>query len=412
MANSESLTREKVLFRYTTALEQGDFDKLETILEMARGDALLEQQIMEINLAMSQPQAGSSASPAIASSLPGTLWQQIRRFIANLLALRSTVKLSGIRIAAGVFSICLLAIVVMALLGPAVGHVFSNAMIAIPTSAPNANYSNQVAATRGVESRLDSYYSGLSAYPAPGRAQSAPQANQIQATQTSDRLIVRNANLTVETGDTRQASQAAVAMIAELAPDGAFIVSSNETYSNNTKMPGILMVLRVPVNRYDECVTRLTQLGTVLGRKETAQDVTQEYVDTTARIEALQTSRARLLQIIKEAKNTDDLLRAEEELSRRESELEVAKARQQNLAKTAALSSISLELRPTLISQPVTDTRWNPATTLYKAITILLDNLRGFTDGAIYFIIVTLPWLVVLGLVVFGLVKLFRKRIQ
>ena len=169
----------------------------------------------------------------------------------------------------------------------------------------------------------------------------------------------------------------------------------------------------MPVNHYDESMTRLANLGIqVLSRVETAQDVTQDYVDTTARIEALQTSRARLLEIIKEAKNTDDLLRAEQELSRREAELEAAKARQQNLAKTAALSSISVELRPAITSQPVTDNAWNPADTLHNAVSALLTTLRGFADGTIFFVITTLPWLVVIGLLIYGAVQLFRKKVK
>jgi hypothetical protein len=188
-------------------------------------------------------------------------------------------------------------------------------------------------------------------------------------------------------------------------------VSANETYPFNDQMPAITMVLRVPVSRYEESMTRLAGLGVqVLSRVENAQDVTQDYVDVTGRIEALETSRARLLEIIKDAKSTDDLLRAEQELAQRESELEAAKARQQNLAKTAALSSISLDLRPAITSQPVTDSEWNPAATIHNALGSLLTTLRNLADSAIIFAITTLPWLVVIGLLVYGGVRIFRSR--
>ncbi len=226
-------------------------------------------------------------------------------------------------------------------------------------------------------------------------------------------MIVHNGSLTVVANDTRQARQAVMEMVSEYAAEGAFVVSSNETYPYSGQMPVISMVLRVPVTHYDESMTRLAGLGIqVLNRTETAQDVTQDYVDTTARIQALETSRARLLEIIKEAKNTDDLLRAEQELSSREAELESAKARQQNLAKTAALSSITLELRPTVTSQPVTDGGWNPAATLHNAVSALLSTLRGIADGTIFFAVTTLPWLVVAALLIYGVVRLFRKKMK
>ncbi len=222
---------------------------------------------------------------------------------------------------------------------------------------------------------------------------------------------MHNGSLTVVTNDTRQARQAVVELVSEFAAEGAFIVSSNETYPYSGQMPLISMVLRVPVTHYDESMTRLASLGIrVLNRTETAQDVTQDYVDTTARLQALETSRARLVEIIKEAKNTDDLLRAEQELSSREAELEAAKARQQNLAKTAALSSISVELRPAVTSQPVAEPGWDPAATLHNAVSALLNTLRGFADGAIFFVVTTVPWLVVITLLILGAVRLFRKK--
>jgi hypothetical protein len=226
-------------------------------------------------------------------------------------------------------------------------------------------------------------------------------------------MIVRNASLTVVVADTGLARQAVNELVAAMANEGAFVVSAQETYPNAGPLPVVSMVLRVPVGRYDESMERLAKLGSqVLNRRETAQDVTQDYVDTTARIEALQASRARLLEIIREAKNTDDLLRAEAELSRREAELEAAKAKQQNLEKTAALSSISLELRPAVTSQPVTDNGWNPAATAYSALRSLLATLRSLADGTIFFAITTLPWLILAGLLLYGLWRLLRRKMK
>ena len=60
----------------------------------------------------------------------------------------------------------------------------------------------------------------------------------------------------------------------------------------------------------------------VINSYETAQDVTEEYVDLEGRIEALQASHDRLLELMANAEFTEDLLRAEQELTIREAELE------------------------------------------------------------------------------------------
>ncbi len=44
----QRLTREKALYRYTTALESGDIDTLASVLEDAKHDSLLEQMILEV----------------------------------------------------------------------------------------------------------------------------------------------------------------------------------------------------------------------------------------------------------------------------------------------------------------------------------------------------------------------------
>ena len=400
MINQEVLKREKMLFAYTAALEQGDFARLETILEAAGSDAILERQILEMNTILSQPYT-EVAAQAVPETAFVKLWRQIKSSTAGLFSIRirNWPMLRNIALGVGAFAIVLLG--VLALLGPAVGKVFSNVVAEIPLSA---YATSSVEATQMATTKLTERNDG--AYP-------APSSSFMLTPQPAERLIVRNGSLIVVANDTRVARQSVLEMVAEYAAEGAFVVSSNETYPYSGQMPVISMVLRVPVAHYDESMTRLADLGIrVENRSEIAQDVTQDYVDITARLQALETSRARLLEIIKEATNTEDLLRAEQELSRREAELESAKALQQNLAKTAALSSITVELRPVVTSQPVTDNTWDPAATLHNAVSALLATLRGFADGTIFFVITTLPWVVVVMLLIYGAVRFFRRKMK
>ncbi len=53
---------------------------------------------------------------------------------------------------------------------------------------------------------------------------------------------------------------------------------------------------------------------------------------------------------------------------------------------------------------------WRPAETARRAVTALVDGLKGFGDFAIFFAIAILPWLVACGLVIFLIVILVRWR--
>jgi Flp pilus assembly protein TadB len=172
------------------------------------------------------------------------------------------------------------------------------------------------------------------------------------------------------------------------------------------------MSIRVPAVRFEEVMDRLAALAVnVDSRSESAEDVTEEYVDLGARLESLEAARDRLLEIMAEARTTEDLLRAEEQLTQREAEIESIKGRMQYLEQSARLSSIWIELRPYILSQPVGDT-WRPAETVRRAFDALVDGLQGFGNFLIYFAIAILPWLLLIVLIVYVIVRvvLWRTR--
>jgi len=144
-------------------------------------------------------------------------------------------------------------------------------------------------------------------------------------------------------------------------------------------------------------------------RSESADDVTAEYVDLTTRLESLETARDRLLEIMKQSATTEELLLAEQQLTQRETEIESLKGRMKFLSESAQLSSISISLYPYLPSQPLDDT-WRPAETLRGAVDALVNSLRGFADFLIVFVIAVAPWLVVIGLIWWGVARVVRKR--
>ena len=226
----------------------------------------------------------------------------------------------------------------------------------------------------------------------------------------AERLIIRNGNISMAVEDTRRSQATIESMVASMAADGAFVVSAEEHGGTEDSQPYITMSIRIPAARFDEAMDRLADLAvTVYSSNESAQDVTEEYVDLEARLESLDAARQRLLVIMEEARNTEDLLQAEQQLTQREAEIESIKGRMQYLEQSAALSSIWIELQPYILNQPVGDD-WRPAETTRRAVDTLLDALRSFGDFAIFFAIAVLPWLAAIGLVILAIVLLIRWR--
>ncbi len=269
-------------------------------------------------------------------------------------------------------------LLVLALLGPAVGNVFSD---------------------------IVSNYSGGPVAP----VQPAPPGPASLGL-TTERLILRHASLTLIVEDPLVAQRSIMGMVAEMGGEGAFIVSSTEWEGEREGPPEISISIRVPATRYEEAIDRITELAVrIHNRTESAEDVTDEYVDLDARLEALEAARERLLGIMEASSTTEALLLAEQQLTQREAEIESIRGRMQYLSQSARLSDIEIELRPYFLTQPV-DARWRPAETVRRSFDTLLDGLRGFADFLIFFGIAMAPWILLVGGVGYGAFRVISRQ--
>ena len=220
----------------------------------------------------------------------------------------------------------------------------------------------------------------------------APREPAGDSMQATERLIIRTGGISMVVEDTRAVRVSIEGLVTGMAGQGAFVVSADE-YGGNTEesQPHITMSIRVPATQFGAVMDQLAAMAVeVSSRNESAQDVTEEYVDLAARLESLEAARKRLLEIMEQARSTKDLLEAEQQLTQREAEIESIKGRMQYLEQSARLSSIWIDLQPYLLIQPVGD-QWRPAETARRAVETLLDGLRGFGDFVIFFAIAILP---------------------
>jgi hypothetical protein len=194
------------------------------------------------------------------------------------------------------------------------GEAFSEEAAAVPTAAMEAPLAEAAAGDFAAERS--------------SVADSAIVASDGQALQI-ERLIIRNGSITVSVEDTYDAKAEIEQLVASMAGDGAYIVSSNESGGGNGS-PYINMTIRIPASKFDSTMDALEVLkvqGTTPEVSESAQDVTEEYVDVSARIESLEAARDRLLDLMNQAETTEALLQAEAQLTQREAEIEALKGR-------------------------------------------------------------------------------------
>ena len=165
------------------------------------------------------------------------------------------------------------------------------------------------------------------------------------------------------------------------------------------------VTVRVPAADLDAFVADVSQLGTVVYQSESTDDVTQEHIDLTARLENLRAQEARLRELVAAATNVEEMLAVEKELWRIRGEIESLDAQVQYLERQAARATVTVELTE---KQPVVrpgGSSWG----FVEAITNGIQGAVGVLTSTVTFLIASSPlWLT--GLLVFFLVRRARRR--
>lgn len=134
---------------------------------------------------------------------------------------------------------------------------------------------------------------------------------------------------------------------------GGSVDQDETTTDRKGRINGSMLVLRVPVARFDAVQDDLQRLGTLKSSTESGKDVTTEVIDVAERVQTLRNSLDRLQRFQRTSSDVDDLIRYESEITRRQSELQSLEAQQAFLADQTSKSTITVHLsRPDSYVEP------------------------------------------------------------
>jgi Domain of unknown function (DUF4349) len=165
-------------------------------------------------------------------------------------------------------------------------------------------------------------------------------------------------------------------------------------------IPTAELTLRIPSAKLDDFLTRAKGVGTVTSLSISHDDVTAQRVDQDARINALQTSVTRLTDLMKTASSTTDLLQAEEQLSKRQAELDSLRSQRATLGDQISYATITVSLSP----EPAALPRTGFGEAIHSGWTALLAVIHGAVLAAGFL----LPWLPVLAVLLAAVYVLRR----
>lgn len=242
----------------------------------------------------------------------------------------------------------------------------------------------------------------LSLKSAPAVSRSMPIIQDYTPTQTADRMVVQESNLSLVVKDVRESSDKAINYAKS---NGGYMVSSS--LSQPEEAPYAYVVLRVPAKNLKAAVDYFRSLSIKVSSENLiGTDVTDQYVDLNARLVILNKTKVKFEEIMNQAVKVQDMLEVQRELINVQSQIDSIKGQQQYLEKTAELAKISLSLSTDEFSLPYapTDT-FRPAVIFKQAVRSMVGTARGIAKLAIWlgvYAVIIVP----VGLIIWY----FRKR--
>ncbi len=251
--------------------------------------------------------------------------------------------------------------------------------------------------TEAVFSDVDMGLTGESA-PAPPQApaarsdyasempmESESQNGQVANQPALERLVIKNANLSLQVKDVRT-SEAAVTALATQLQGYVVQVQTSGTEGNVSSS----ITFRVPADKFDQALTSLQEMAeAVFSRTVTGDDVTEEFVDLESRLRNLEATRTRLLALMDRADAVEDALSVSTALTDIQGQIEQIQGRMQYLQQSAALSTVTVSLWSEPVIPIVDQDAWQPLEVAAEA----LRGLLALGQGLINLVIVLLVWL-------------------
>ncbi len=176
------------------------------------------------------------------------------------------------------------------------------------------------------------------AEPAPPPAQGQPSAPAEPTEIATDvapiqQMLIYTAQLRMAVFETAKSLAAVEELAREL---GGFLAHRADNQ----------ITIRVPVQRFDEAMKRISGQGDVLSRNVQVEDVTEQFLDISLRLKNARQVRERIAALLANAKTVEESLKVEQELNRLSEEIERLEGRLKYLSDRARYSTITVTFEP------------------------------------------------------------------
>ena len=224
---------------------------------------------------------------------------------------------------------------------------------------------------------------------------------------TDNRKLIRRASLTIESTEFQKSINHINGLVSA---HGGYIqnsqISGNRYGSQDNRSAYI--VVRIPDTKLSLFLDGAEDLGNIISRSESTEDVTAQYTDTQAKLTSLKTEFDRLLVLIDRAEKLEDIIRLEERLSQVRYQMDSVTAQLKMLDNEVDFSTVSLEIYEVRLftSSEENDILQRIKTGFMESIL----SLSSMIQNLIVAVISNIPYIFVAGIIVVPALYLYKKE--
>jgi hypothetical protein len=181
----------------------------------------------------------------------------------------------------------------------------------------------------------------------PAIKQPASSANLGSSTsgEIAPTMVIRNGQASVEV----EKLDRAIVKLRQLATQLGGYVANSSMVGGRDQVPSAMLELKIPAQRFDQALNGLGTVGKIESVNATAEDVGEEFVDVTARVNNARRLEERLIDLLaNRTGRLQDVLSVERELARVREEIERYEGRLRYLKTRVAVSTLSVTLHEPL----------------------------------------------------------------
>lgn len=252
---------------------------------------------------------------------------------------------------------------------------------------------------------------GMMVKSSPLMAEVAPSSAPIAGDVSSvaiPRKITKSGNLSLLV----PTAESAVTQIQALATQVGGYISNSNIYETSPGIKSGLVTLRVPTDKFEATISALKQLAVkVESESVNADDVTEQFIDVTARLSTLRAEETQYLAIMKKAQKVEDILNVTNRLTEVRSQIESLQSQLKYLNSQVDLSTITVNLTAEK-DVTILGIHWQPLTVIKQALRSLLESLVSYVNLIIAFVVflpVLALWLITIGFVVWLIWQLVKR---